>query len=448
MTRLIYSLRYYGPMFIVAFVACQMSSTWCSTASAAELLGYWPLEETDIGEDAVDASGNGWNGLYEGDVDPNVDGAPGFGSGAYFDGVTSQIYVGPGDENGFGDLTSDFTVMAWINPEQFDHKNRAFGSSPHGGAGWGWGTNGDQLELTTWGIKDYTQPVPLELEEWVHAAIVLDENFEASFYVNGEYIGTQTHPTEGLTTFNDFYIGFACCETEHFEGRLDEVAVFSGTLTEEQIINAMTSGVLSWDGGGMRGDFDGNGVLDSADIDALTQQAAGGMNDVTYDLNADSVVDTADVNVWIKDLYNSWVGDADLDHEFNSSDLVKVLSAGTYEIDVESVWSQGDFNADGRTNSSDLVAALSDGGYELGPPAAMAAVPEPSTLVLIACAMLCLLERSQTPRMRGGLNSCQDVRCQHVTRSANSNRVTWTLLDICRVKARGTATSPASIPRT
>ena len=127
--------------------------------------------------------------------------------------------------------------------------------------------------------------------------------------------------------------------------------------------------------GGVVGDFNGDGVLDAADIDDLTGQSASGLHVAKYDLNGDTLVDEDDVNVWIKDLFNSWVGDANLNGEFNSGDLVVVLSSGTYEADVDAVWSTGDFNGDGRANSSDLVAALSDGGYELGPRAAVQAVP-------------------------------------------------------------------------
>ena len=145
--------------------------------------------------------------------------------------------------------------------------------------------------------------------------------------------------------------------------------------------------------GGRIGDFNNDGVLDAADIDDLTGQSAGGLNPPPYDLNNDSLVDAADVNVWIRDLFNSWVGDADLNGEFNSGDLVVVLSAGTYETGAASVWSTGDFNGDGQTDSGDLVAALSDGGYELGPRAAVSAVPEPGSLVLLSSALLLLAAR-------------------------------------------------------
>ncbi len=146
-------------------------------------------------------------------------------------------------------------------------------------------------------------------------------------------------------------------------------------------------------GGGMQGDFNNDGVLDAQDIDDLTQQSALGTNPASHDLNGDSLVNEADVKVWISDLFNSWVGDANLDGEFNSGDLVAVLSSGTYEADVDSVWSTGDFNGDGRTNTSDLVTALADGGYEVGPKAAVSAVPEPGSLLLLSSALLLLVTR-------------------------------------------------------
>jgi hypothetical protein len=136
------------------------------------------------------------------------------------------------------------------------------------------------------------------------------------------------------------------------------------------------------------GDFNADGVLNAADIDDLTAQSASVTHPAAYDLNSDALVDATDVGVWVKDLFNSWIGDANLDGEFNSGDLVGVLASGTYEANVDSVWSTGDFNGDGRTNSGDLVAALADGGYEAGPRAAVAAVPEPSSVALLALGSL------------------------------------------------------------
>jgi hypothetical protein len=150
---------------------------------------------------------------------------------------------------------------------------------------------------------------------------------------------------------------------------------------------------------GVPGDFDGSGVLDAADINDLTAKSAAASTDAAYDLNGDQSVTYLDVEQWIV-MFNSWVGDANLDGVFNSSDLVSVLASGTYEVDVPAVWTTGDFNGDGRTNSSDLVAALAGGGYELGPRAAAAAVPEPSTLGWLVAAVFTVLARHSVPRSR------------------------------------------------
>ena len=113
--------------------------------------------------------------------------------------------------------------------------------------------------------------------------------------------------------------------------------------------------------GGLIGDFNGDGVLDADDINDLTAKSAIASTDLTYDLTGDGNVNGDDVNEWISadNIYHSWPGDANLDLEFNSGDLVAVLSAGKYEVDVDAVWTEGDFNGDGRADSGDLVTALS-----------------------------------------------------------------------------------------
>lgn len=135
------------------------------------------------------------------------------------------------------------------------------------------------------------------------------------------------------------------------------------------------------------GDFDLNGVLDAADIDALQQAIFAGTHPEPYDLNADSAVDQGDLEIWVRELKGTYFGDANLDGEFNSVDLVELFTAGQYEDAVEnnSKWWTGDWNTDQDFDSADMVLAFQDGGYERGPQ--IAAVPEPPGMVL-ACAFL------------------------------------------------------------
>ena len=76
----------------------------------------------------------------------------------------------------------------------------------------------------------------------------------------------------------------------------------------------------------------------------------------------------------------SLFADTNLDGVFDSTDLVEVFKAGTYEQDVDAGWEQGDWNGDRRFDSGDLIAAFQDGGYDQGRRSAVNAVPEPTSV--------------------------------------------------------------------
>ena len=101
------------------------------------------------------------------------------------------------------------------------------------------------------------------------------------------------------------------------------------------------------------------------------------------------------------DLGSTWIGDANLDGEFNSDDLVAVFKAGEYDDSVaeNSDWAEGDWDGDGDFTSGDLVAAFKDGGYEQGPRIAANAVPEPSGFGMMTMALA--VAAVATTRRRG-----------------------------------------------
>jgi hypothetical protein len=220
--------------------------------------------------------------------------------------------------------------------------------------------------------------------EWLHHAVVKD-GASLTYYRNGEMWNSDQIETDQLSPdpFPIFFGGENTAQAgEMWRGFISDVWLYDEALSEQAINDLMGNG------GGLTGDFNASGALDAADIDDLTTQSAGLTNPAAYDLNSDALVNEADVTFWIESLFNSWVGDANLDGEFNSTDLITVLAAGTYEVQTAAVWSTGDFNGDGFANSSDLVAALAGGGYEVGP--RVPPVPEPSGLVLLLTGLLAL----------------------------------------------------------
>ena len=155
------------------------------------------------------------------------------------------------------------------------------------------------------------------------------------------------------------------------------------------------------------GDLDADEALDVDDIDVLTIEFIGDgrflplLPDKAYDLNADGNFDLADLDTWVHDLKHTWYGDANLDGEFNSGDLIQALSAGKYDaveylrgFIIPAGWASGDWNADGEFNSADLVVALADGGYEQGPRPVV--VPEPTAIPLLLFSLaVCSLWRAR-----------------------------------------------------
>ena len=143
------------------------------------------------------------------------------------------------------------------------------------------------------------------------------------------------------------------------------------------------------------GDVTRNGVLDVDDMNLLVRESASGSNTSAFDITGDGLVDGLDVTFWARDLKHTWIGDANLDGEFNSADLVEVFQAGKYELGLDAGWVEGDWTGDGRFDSSDMVSAFQDGGYELGARTVATAVPEPTScvLVLIGALAICRLRR-------------------------------------------------------
>jgi hypothetical protein len=143
------------------------------------------------------------------------------------------------------------------------------------------------------------------------------------------------------------------------------------------------------------GDFNQDGVLDAADLDALTAAINNDPTNLLYDVNLDGRVMPVDRTIWIERIKNTFFGDANLDGEFNSADFVAVLAAGEFEDDLvgNSTWATGDWDGDGDFTTSDIVRALQAGGYEQGPRSSVASVPEPTSCLLIVSGGLLVAAR-------------------------------------------------------
>ena len=149
------------------------------------------------------------------------------------------------------------------------------------------------------------------------------------------------------------------------------------------------------------GDFNQDGLRDVVDIDLLSAHIRANGSDLAFDLFEDQQITDRDRVSWVKYVNQTWFGDANLDGQFSTDDLVQVIQIGKYEKGLDAGWAEGDWDGDGKFSSNDLVFALSDGGYEQGLRAAVSAVPEPSSGVLILSGLLLPFIAAVGMRRRG-----------------------------------------------
>ena len=155
---------------------------------------------------------------------------------------------------------------------------------------------------------------------------------------------------------------------------------------------------------GTVGDFDRNGILDSSDINRIQEQLRTSMTPTEFtrefDLTGDALIDREDLEYWVRNIRQTWIGDANLDGRFNSSDLIQVFAFGQYNDNVpnNSTWEQGDWNGDSEFDSGDVIAAFQDGGYEQGQRVMLVPEPQSSSIAILAGTVLLWCRRSISKR--------------------------------------------------
>jgi hypothetical protein len=158
-------------------------------------------------------------------------------------------------------------------------------------------------------------------------------------------------------------------------------ASIDGSLSENEVA------FMAFRIGSLAGDFDHDGLLSAADIDLLVP----GSPNQELDLDGSGVVDGADREVWVQDLFGTFLGDTDLNKEVNFADFVQLST----NFGQAGGWAQGDFDGSGDIQFADFVQLSTNFGK---PNIAAASVPEPNflSLMLLAGISVCVVRRRKT----------------------------------------------------
>lgn len=226
---------------LTALISCVGLVALAAPGSAQTLVARYALNET-TGTVCVDSSGNGQNGTYRGAFALGQ-GAPGTtcATSVGFDDTAFTDVVIPGGAP-LQSLTSDLTLSAWINPNSIPGPfgvQRIFGNND---GGWTCGLRGNGLLFTTRQIQDYALPdIPIATGAWTHVAFVFSSTFQVKFYVDGVGVGSILGASSANPPNPDWFIGGFDGSIEFWDGRLDDIQVYSGALSATQIAGLATS---------------------------------------------------------------------------------------------------------------------------------------------------------------------------------------------------------------
>lgn len=205
------------------------------------LMAYYPFSGN-----AGDSSGNRLHGIVNGATLSND--RFGKANSAYsFDGKTSNIFI----NNDFFDIGSnEYSISMWYNLNQFSNINNGnsshifFNTSPHNGLALdiNWGNSGKYSvfvgkPLVGWNyLFNVSSNVNAVVSNWKFVTLNKVGNI-FSLYIDGVLDKTISSPSSIINYPCKFYIG--SCEppisNEVFNGRLDEVRIYSRALTQSEI---------------------------------------------------------------------------------------------------------------------------------------------------------------------------------------------------------------------
>jgi len=277
-----------------------------------------------------------------------------------FPDVNTRILVDGADA--LAQPTGAFTVEAWVNPSQPMAWQRIASTRNGPMGGWGFALSNQRLTFTTFGIQDYFlagHNVPLN--QWSHVAVVFDANHDASFFLNGAFVGkiegaAPPNPGGSLLAIGDNPDQSA----QPFLGKLDEVAFYSQPLSAAEINRHYQAGQTNRTVLVNDTDADGDllqavlvaqplhGTLQFAPDGSFTYKPTAGFvgqDRFTYRA-VDAFFESDETEVLIQ--VTAVPGDADGDGDVDLADF------GLLKQHFGTTSSEGDFNGDGKVDLADF----------------------------------------------------------------------------------------------
>ena len=201
-----------------------------TAASAQDLVVHYKLDET-AGGTCFDSSAGGHDGTFAGGITLGAPGChPSTGLSADFDGTDDHATIPDGP--GLTALRSDLTIVAWVKPGNVSTRQRVIGND----GSWTFGLNDSGLIFTTRAIQDYIATGNLSADTWAQVAVTFDDNYDATFYVDGTAIGVVTGAAPANPPVPTWYLGCYNGAIEWFDGNVDDIQVYDEALSAQDVL--------------------------------------------------------------------------------------------------------------------------------------------------------------------------------------------------------------------
>jgi len=211
-----------------------------TSAAKAELVGWWRFDEGS-GTIANDSSGNGNNGIFNG----NPQWVVGYYGGALeFDGVDDWLDCGSDPSL---DLTT-WTITFWLKVNENKNYNGYIVKGNDAAENYEILTYGDGHFhfpiLFTDGSRTYgnTDPGICIVGEWAHYTYSYDSSQGRRFYKNGELVFEDTESGIPQTSTVSLSIGNEQPMSRYVNGAMDDIRIYNHLLSEPEILAAMEGG--------------------------------------------------------------------------------------------------------------------------------------------------------------------------------------------------------------
>jgi fibronectin type 3 domain-containing protein len=200
----------------------------------AQPVAYYAMDELE-GTNMLDSSDNGFDGVYRDSPTLGVASADAvlFNTAVNFN-VSDAVI---NSNSSIRDMTNNFTVALWVNPDEIVEGETRYLFAPADDGGWNVSVNGRTISFGVSGAGGIVSPADVITNgTWTHVAVTYSQLNFARMYIDGvpimdpEKIGVPAPYVKCDTLVANGG------EQELFIGSLDELHVYTGVLSDQEIL--------------------------------------------------------------------------------------------------------------------------------------------------------------------------------------------------------------------